>query len=194
MRYHGLYYISGYVVRTIYLITLGFFCAPVTSYLFFTTLLNSARRAVYPCHRSTTICFSAGSDVGNWATVKLWFGETDQETRANGVKGVLAASWKNKHFRVFIIMKKKILLYTTSIFTHWKTDMKKLELYFGKSYSLARSKWKCCVLAKVEGSAFPQWKTFYLNRIQAFPNGNRKKYLCFGPPTFYIFFTLKIGL
>ena len=101
----------AYVVCPIYLITLGFFCVPVISYLFFTTLVNSPRRVVCPCHRSTTICFSAGSDLVNWATVELWFGETDQETRANGVKGVLTASWKNKHFRVFIIMKRKILLY-----------------------------------------------------------------------------------
>lgn len=72
----------------------------------------------------------AGSDLGNWATVELWFGETDQETRANGVKGVLAASWKNKHFRVFIIMKKKILLYNHFYFYTLENSYEKVRIIF----------------------------------------------------------------
>lgn len=73
------------------------------------------------------------------STGETWFGENDQETRTNGVKGVLTARWKNKCFGVFIIMKKRKFHYIiTSIFTHWETDMKKLELYFSQMLKASR--------------------------------------------------------
>lgn len=51
----------------------------------------------------------------------------------------------------------KILLYNHFHFYTLKNWYEK-ELYFGKSYSLPRSKLTFYVLAKVEDTTFPQWK------------------------------------